>query len=267
MNKITAIVNTKAKKQPIDSSQLASNQVIDFPKDRSYFVEKWEPAEGNHLKCVLGYGAGTWFFFAPHCDFPPANKAYSSQSRILTERDYQVAAELLGCQVAAVKAVVAVEAAGRGFLRNGKPKILFEAHWFDNFTQGKYRQSHPNLSSRRWNRSLYKGGASEWNRLEAAMRLNRAAAIKSASYGLFQVMGFHWKTCGFNSPEAYYQAQFQSEFAHLKCAVAFIKSKGLDRHLRSLNWNAFAYGYNGSGYRQNNYHNRLSAKYYQFSKM
>ena len=115
MDQITALVNTKAKKQPIDSSQLASNQFIDFPKNRSYFVEKWELAEGNHIKCILGYGAGTWFFFAPHCDFSPLNKTYSSQSRTLTEQDYQVAAELLGCQVAAVKAVVAVEAAGRGF--------------------------------------------------------------------------------------------------------------------------------------------------------
>ena len=54
MDKITALVNTKAKKQPLDSSQLPSNQFIDFPKNRSYFVEKWESAKGNHLKCVLG---------------------------------------------------------------------------------------------------------------------------------------------------------------------------------------------------------------------
>jgi N-acetylmuramidase len=49
---------------------------------------------------------------------------------LIQESDYQAAAQSLGCEVAAVKAVAAVESAGHGFLPNGKPKILFEAHIF-----------------------------------------------------------------------------------------------------------------------------------------
>jgi hypothetical protein len=35
----------------------------------------------------------------------------------------------------------------------------------------------------------YKGGAGEYSRLEAAMTLDKEAALKSASWGLAQVMG------------------------------------------------------------------------------
>jgi hypothetical protein len=37
---------------------------------------------------------------------------------------------LLGCEVAAIKAVTEVEGAGQGMLANGKPRILFEPHIF-----------------------------------------------------------------------------------------------------------------------------------------
>lgn len=82
---------------------------------------------------------------------------------------------------------------------------------------------------------------------------------------MFQVMGFHYKTCGYANPKQYYDAQFTSEFEHLRCAIAFIKSKGLDRHLRTLSWRAFAYGYNGSGYRQHGYHTKLAQAYIRYS--
>lgn len=78
-------------------------------------------------------------------------------------------------------------------------------------------------------------------------------------------MGFHFALCGFESPKQYYDAQFTSEFEHLRCALAFIKSKGLDKHLRYLNWTAFSYGYNGSGFRKNAYHIKLAQAYQRYA--
>src|SRR6185295_10213057 len=89
-----------------------------------------------------------------------------------------------------------------GFLADGRPKILFEAHVFGQRTQQRFTRSHPALSSRTWNRALYQGGAREWARLAAAMQLDRRAALESASWGAFQIMGFNFAACGFSDVEA-----------------------------------------------------------------
>ena len=47
-----------------------------------------------------------------------------------SEADYAAAAARYDVPVPSVKTVVEVEAAGDGFLRDGRPKILFEAHYF-----------------------------------------------------------------------------------------------------------------------------------------
>ena len=49
----------------------------------------------------------------------------------LTENDFQRVADLLGIEVAVVKAVQAVETGGcGGFVAPGRPMILFEGHIF-----------------------------------------------------------------------------------------------------------------------------------------
>ncbi|MGA0525154.1 N-acetylmuramidase domain-containing protein, partial [Escherichia coli] len=52
----------------------------------------------------------------------------------------------------------------------------------------------------------YVGGAGEWDRLARAIEINRPAALESASWGLFQIMGFHWKLLGFASVQAFVNA-------------------------------------------------------------
>ena len=186
-------------------------------------------------------------------------------NKFLTESDYQEAAQFLNCKVAAIKAVVEIECAGRGFFANGKPKILFEAHIFDKLTGGKFRQSHPNLSSRSWNRSLYSGGPAEYNRLEQAIKLNKDAALQSASWGLGQVMGMNYKVCGYKSVAAFVDDQYVSEGKQLMTMCRFIKANKLDGHLRQENWAAFARGYNGNQYAVHGYHIKLANAYAKHS--
>lgn len=188
-------------------------------------------------------------------------EAKITESKYLCKADYEKAAHFLGCNVAAIKAVVQVEAAGGGFFSDGRPKILFEAHWFDHYTKGAYRDGHPNLSSARWNRSLYKGGIAEYGRMDAAKKLNNWAALMSASWGLGQVMGFNHKACGYSSVESFVQDMYVSEGKQLLAMCGFIKSKNLDDALRVRNWNKFAYGYNGESYAVHAYHTKLANAY------
>ena len=171
------------------------------------------------------------------------------------------AARRLGCELAAIRAVIEVESGGAGFLSDGRPKILFEAHIFSRETGGKYDRSHPTLSSKVWNRAFYKGGTAEYARLYQALQLDAEAALKACSWGMFQVMGFNWRACGERSLHGFILAMHHNEDAHLALFTGFIESEGLAPALRSRDWPAFARKYNGPSYAQNHYHTRLEEAY------
>lgn len=185
----------------------------------------------------------------------------------LTENDYQRAADRLGCEVAAIKAVDAVEASGAGFLPSGEPKILFEAHIFDRLTKGRFRRDFPEISSAKWDRSLYgPAGQHQHKRLAQAVALDRGAALQSASYGRFQVMGFNWKLCGYRSLQHFINAMYRSEGDHLDAFIGYVIGRGLADELQRKDWAGFALGYNGPGYKENHYDTKLAAAYKRFAK-
>lgn len=185
----------------------------------------------------------------------------SNNTAQLQESDYQEAAALLNVEIAAVKAVTMVESSGGGYLPSKRPKILFEAHLFGYNTRQKYTADHPNISSAKWNQALYKGGEKEYDRLEEAMKLDKSAALKSASWGLFQILGSNHKACGFDTVEEFVQSQVECSKNQLKAFAAFIKYNNMDIHLRNKNWEAFARMYNGPGYKKNLYDTKLQQAY------
>lgn len=201
-------------------------------------------------------------------DLPLPPPASPSDSKTLSESDYAAAAVRIGCDVPTVKAVAEVESAGRGYLSDGRPAILFEAHVFDRLTGGKHRARTDRrgvpLSSPRWNRTLYgKGGAAQYDRLEDAMALDERAAVLSCSWGPFQIMGTNFASLGFpdvDSLREFMEATDQVQ-EHLDLFVRFILVNGLDDELRARDWRGFARGYNGPGYEQNRYHEKLAAAY------
>jgi hypothetical protein len=131
---------------------------------------------------------------------PDPSVGYTGGMRTqVSDEAWERLAKSLDVEAAALKAVATVEAAGAGFLPGEppRPKILFEAHAFHRLTAGRFAKQAPNLSNPTWNRKLYAGSvAGEWQRLEAACKLDRPAALQSASWGLFQIMGFNYAYCG-----------------------------------------------------------------------
>jgi len=182
----------------------------------------------------------------------------------LRDADYEKAAKDLGCTVAAVRAVAQVESAGDGFLRDGRPKILFERHIFHARTGGKFSAAHSNVS---WpKRGGYLGGAREYDRLKEAIALDRKAALESASWGKFQVMGFNFATCSQPDVEAFVKAMVSGEPGQLAGFVAFIKKNKLDDELVRRDWAGFARGYNGSAYAENKYDHKMADAYALFAQ-
>lgn len=182
--------------------------------------------------------------------------------------DFSQTAKLLDVEEAAVRAVCEVESGGRtGFLGDGRPMILFEGHifWRELKKRGidpeAYKEEYKDVLFPKWDRAGYKGGAREYERLEKASRINEEAALCSASWGMFQIMGFNHKLCGYGSVGEYVYAIKAGPNNHLLSFARFLKGTGIDRPLRELDWEGFASRYNGPGYKQHHYDTKLRDAY------
>lgn len=186
---------------------------------------------------------------------------------MITEEAFQAAAALLGAPVAHIKAVCEVEAPNGGFDDKGQPRVLFEAHRFAKLTGGTFDQAYPSISSRVWDRSLYAKGPNpdarnrgEHARLALAASINRSAALMSASWGRFQILGENYAACGFDDLQSFINAMYKDEDSQLAAFVEFILSdKRKADALKVGDWRAFARLYNGPAFEQNHYDTKLAA--------
>ena len=111
--------------------------------------------------------------------------------------DLERAARTLDVPLACIRAVNEVESRGAGFLPDGRPVIPFERHVFWKRLQARgidpapFAARQPDIVSR--TRGGYRGGAAEYTRLATAESIDAGAAWESASWGAFQVMGYHWR--------------------------------------------------------------------------
>lgn len=175
-----------------------------------------------------------------------------------TQTAIRAAADRLKCPVAALRAVIDVESRG-GFQRDGRPKILFERHYFRRLTGGRYDVAHPDISARNW--GGYGRSSAQYDRLHRAIALDRDAALRSASWGAFQIMGDNSAAAGFADVEAFVAAMVEGEDRHLDAFVDFVLANSLNDELRRCDWAGFARDYNGSAYRRNRYDTKLAAAY------
>lgn len=188
----------------------------------------------------------------------------------LSDEDFARAAAALGVDVATVRAVTEVEASGQGFLPDGRPQVLFEAHIFHRETAGRHAaakdRSGVALSSQAWDRALYgAAGAAQHDRIEDAAALDWDAAHKAASWGAFQILGQNHVAAGHPTVRSFVEAMHAGAGAHLDAFVAFVKANRLDGALQRREWAAFARGYNGPAFAQNQYDTKLAAAYRRWS--
>jgi len=181
----------------------------------------------------------------------------------LSSTGFQSSVDSLGVDAATVWAMLSVETLGLGFLPDRRPQILFERHIFHDLTGGQFDQADPDISNAQPG-GYGPSGAAQYPRLARAVALDQDAALKSASWGLGQVMGENYAIAGFADVESMVQAMAASEDSQLAAVVGFILANGLQNALQNQDWASYALGYNGPGYAKNNYDTRLAQSYAVF---
>lgn len=182
--------------------------------------------------------------------------------RLLGPEDFRRAADRLGVDVPSVQAVAQVEAPNGGFLPSGEPTILFERHVFSKRTGGRFDKSHPHISNPK--PGGYGPSSTQHARLAEAAALDRTAALESASWGKFQIMGFNHQAAGYMTLQGFINAMYVSEGKQLDAFVSFLKNDrggAMQRALKAKDWATFARLYNGPAYAEHNYHGRLRDAY------
>ena len=101
--------------------------------------------------------------------------------------------------------------------------------------------------------------------LKPPLRSTARPAYESASWGLGQVMGFHWKALGYDSVYDFVALMRRSEDDQLEAMARYIERFGLVEPLRRADWPEFARRYNGKNYKENNYDKRLQDAHHAFS--
>ena len=193
-------------------------------------------------------------------------------SKKLTEAQIAAQAKALGIEVAALRAVIEVECKGSGFNEDGTPVILFERHVMRQRLIANKRDidlslisaERPDLCSK--STGAYGLYSAQHGRLNAAAQYHRNSALESASWGLGQVMGYHWKALGYQSLQAFINAMYKDEASQLDAMCRYIKVNNLVDALKNKDWKSFARGYNGAAYAKNSYDVKLGNAYKKWSK-
>ncbi|MDQ8995194.1 N-acetylmuramidase family protein [Acinetobacter soli] len=189
-------------------------------------------------------------------------------SKLLKDSDYTAAAARLKVSELAIRVFGAVEGRGVGYLKNGKPKILFERHRMYAYLRlkkgsvfaNKMAVERPNIVNKK--SGGYQGNEAEYVRLELAKQIDVECALMSASWGQFQIMGENWKELGYTSAQDFVDQQFASESYQLEAFIRFIEWKtgiiddkkvALIDALRAENWDAVFTLYNGPNYKKLGY--------------
>jgi len=184
------------------------------------------------------------------------------------ERFLNKVSKSLNIELPVLKAIMEVESQGEGFLEDGRPVILFERHWMfrlleekEGFNPFLYEEICPGVVNRK--HGYYLGGANAYEKLKIAKAIDEDSALASCSWGLFQIMGFHWKKLGFKSVKYFVKEMEESLEKQIYIFTLFIKADNR-LHTAAINkdWVTFANIYNGP--KHLDYDKKLEEAYLSF---
>ena len=179
----------------------------------------------------------------------------------LTEADFQLVAEELDVEIAAIKAVVEIEAgkAMKGFWAPGIPVINFDRSMYNKYKSKA--QSKTGAKGETVPEGLTGYALKEWTELINARKTNAQGANLGTFWGMFQIGGFNYRLCGCESVDEFVKRMAYSELEQLQLFALFISNTGMVESLRKKDWSTFARKYNGPSYAKRGYHTKMAKAY------
>lgn len=188
---------------------------------------------------------------------------YIGAAKPLAAAELTALAQKHGVEERALRAVIAVEAAGKAFQSSGALTCLYEPHIAYRYATGAARDALVNtgLAYKKWGTKPYP--SSSYSRIDRCSKIaGEEIAALATSWGAPQMMGFNHSVCGYPSAVQMVKAFAASEAAQIEAMIRFIKANAkMFAALKVRDWPAFASHYNGSGYKQNGYDTKLKAAY------
>lgn len=170
----------------------------------------------------------------------------------LNVQDLLDAADKLTGNVATIRAVLEVEAAGAGLtLRIGR---------------GSCSSRIASTSSSDLAQSATEPSRKAWP-IPRAGSIDETAALNSASWGLPQIMGFNYRAAGFPSAKAMVTSMMQGEREQLLAFVNLLIDWKLAETLGKHDWRTIALKYNGPNALKNGYDKKLQKAFDKFSAL
>jgi hypothetical protein len=179
---------------------------------------------------------------------------------IAGDAEYAEAAKNLNIEVELIKAIGEKESRGLGFKRVGQALILFERHLMREnlLLTKKYSSTQINVWSQKYpsvvNIDSGDYNPSSYDKLEIAKTIDVDCAIKSCSWGHFQVLGryFYYDNL-YSSPVEFERAMNACDLHQFNYFIAYLKNtNGMIKALSDKNWERIADLYNGLGWRTKN---------------
>jgi hypothetical protein len=197
---------------------------------------------------------------------PPVTPArfYIGDHLVADRDDIDDVAVMMAVEPAALRAVVEVESSGRGFDLQGRPTVLYEPHiaWRLSDSDTRKKLLDAGLAYAVWGAKPYPRTSDErFRQIDLCASLaSEELAARSASWGLGQIMGFNYESCGYVSAVAMVSAFAAAARNQIYAMAAFIMNNlALASALKRHDWQTFKIGYNGPG--ANDYLAKLEAAY------
>lgn len=204
------------------------------------------------------------------------NHACSGKGLLISEEAYKKEADRLGIEVAMIKAIAKQESKKSSFWEPGQATILYERHvmWDQLAADMKLsteelrqlQKDDPGLVNKKG--EGYGTYSMQYKKLEDAKKIDYACAVKSCSWGKFQVMGYHY-AIAFESAEEMEQAVNTCELQQFYFFIAYLENThGLIKAMKEKDWEDIAKKYNGSLWKKYNpdYADNIERYYYEYSK-
>lgn len=202
--------------------------------------------------------------------------ACAGKGSLISKDLYEKESKRIGVETAMMLSIAKQESKRESFYKEGQATILFERHKMWEYLMKDLKKSKEELKKLKAadpaivndNSGGYGKYSEQYEKLEKAKKIDYNTAVKSCSWGKFQVMGFNYAVA-FSSPKEMEKSVNLCEIQQFYFFIGYLeKTNGIIDAMKNKNWELIAAKYNGSKWKTYNpdYATNIKKFYNEFKK-